>query len=94
MLVSRGRSHNLAVCQDTAFTNCLWKMSLKILKTELSMTFGCLDQNRAGALVIRPHPRRILRNNSSRFQSDMRKDLFVMLEMMCLTVALIMEACN
>lgn len=58
-----GRSRNLAVCQDTASTLHMENVAqqsatlpLKILKTELAMPFGCLDQNRAGASVIKPHP--------------------------------------
>lgn len=63
MLVNRDRSRNLAVCQDTASDVAYGERStvvtlsaLKILKTGLAMTFGCLDQNRAGVLMIRPHP--------------------------------------
>lgn len=66
LLVNRDRSRNLAVCQDTASkqpdvaygdsTTVDTLSALKILKTGLAMTFGCLDLNRAGTLMIRPHP--------------------------------------
>lgn len=66
MLVNRDRSRNLAVCQEMASkqpdvaygerSTVVTLSALKILKTGLAMTFGCLDQNRAGALMIKPHP--------------------------------------